>query len=172
MEGKEIKIKFSPKIFWYLVFILLIIFLAVLFRRVFLTERYVGVYFLNGELYFGRISYFPRLKLSSPHILRIDQNGNSTLVPLVQLNWGPKNYIYLNKNQVLWIAPLSENSQVLTLIRNQSNSITNYFGPVNQPRTPQNNQFIQNQPPVNQSPSPSNIIEQELPNSNIEESNQ
>lgn len=147
MESKEIKIRINSKIFWYLIFILIIIFLGIVLKRTFFIEKYVGVYFLNGELYFGKISYFPKLKLIDPYIFRLDQQtGNNVLLPLIQLPWQPKNFIYLNKNQILWISPLSDNSPVLTLIKNRLNQ--NQFLP--QQQSPAANQFIQNQPPTNQ----------------------
>ena len=165
MESKEIKIRISPKIFWYIIFILLLIFLAVLAKRILFSEKYVGVYFLNGELYIGKISYFPKLRLVDPYLLRFDQQTNNTiLIPLTQLPWSPQNQIYLNKSQIIWIAPLNENSQAFNLLRsrgrinNQQPASTfptqsQQFQPVQNPvknnQSPvRNNEFIQNNPPA------------------------
>ncbi|GIW66026.1 MAG: hypothetical protein KatS3mg094_545 [Candidatus Parcubacteria bacterium] len=121
MESKEIKIRINPRIFWYIIFILLLIFLAFLTKRILFSEKYVGVYFLNGELYIGKISYLPKLKLIDPYLLRFDQQTNNTiLIPLVQLPWGPQNQLYLNKSQILWIAPLNENSQIFSLLKDRN----------------------------------------------------
>ncbi|MCS7184081.1 MAG: hypothetical protein NZ866_01895 [Patescibacteria group bacterium] len=166
MEGREIKIRINPKIFWYLIFALLIIFLAILIKRTFFTEKYVGVYFLNGELYIGRLIYLPKMKLTDAYFYRVDQQtGNNVLIPINQLPWQPQNKIYLNKNQILWIAPLDENSQALSLIKNRIR------GNLNQPNLPVNNQFIQNQPPINP-PNPNqnnNINQNQNQNPPIEE---
>jgi len=167
MPEKEINLKINTKIFWYLVLALLIIFFGVLiFRTLFLYEKYVGVYLLNGDLYIGKLSYFPKMKLSDPYLLRIDDQGNNILVPLTQLTWQPKNYLYLNKDQILWIAPLVENSQALSLIKNKSSLNQN---PLNFYSQPQN--FIQTQPPVNQPPIDNSSLNLENKNINNNSNN-
>ncbi|GIW66398.1 MAG: hypothetical protein KatS3mg095_0296 [Candidatus Parcubacteria bacterium] len=166
MAEREIKIKINGRIFWYLIFVFLIIFLVILAKRLIFTERYVGVYFLNGELYIGKISYFPKLKLTNPYILRFDQQTNNTiLVPLTQLSWSPKNEIFLNKNQILWIAPLNENSQSFNLLKNQEQRFNQLISPASPPPTMPSNNTPRQQSQPEFKPQSQNLIPQ------IEESN-
>ena len=87
-------------------------------------ERYQAVQLTSGEVYFGHLSFVPRLKLSHVAFVqsrRITKNATSTpqtqLVPLSSLYFAPENEMYLEKDQILWWANLQPGSQIAKLLR-------------------------------------------------------
>jgi hypothetical protein len=79
-------------------------------------ENYYAVYLNNGAVYFGKLSTFPRLKLSDAVFIQFDNQGNASVQRFKDAFWLPKGSIYLNRNSVLFIAPLAENSQLINFI--------------------------------------------------------
>jgi len=86
-------------------------------------KSYYTVLLANGDLYFGQLSYFPRLTLSDPYTLQSVENpeapGQTSLqvVPLSVSIWAPDK-LFLNPDQVVVISKISEDSQVMSLIEN------------------------------------------------------
>jgi hypothetical protein len=79
-------------------------------------SNYYAVFFNNGAVYFGKLSTFPKLKLSDAVFLQVDQNGQASFQRFKNAFWMPKGPIYLNRNSILFIAPLDENSPLVNLI--------------------------------------------------------
>lgn len=107
-------------------------------------KNYYAVFLNNGAIYFGKLSTFPRLKLTDPVFIQIDSQGQASLQRFQNAVWMPKGPIYLNRDSVLFIAPINENSPVISFIENKQ--------PIQQPTTqqaPAVNQPVQ-QAPVNQ----------------------
>lgn len=91
-----------------------------------ITPRpYSTVILHNGEVYFGRLSYFPKLKLSDAYILQVVPDPNNPeqavqqIVPLDLLRWSPEALV-LNRDYVVSISEVSEESEVMQLIRSRS----------------------------------------------------
>jgi hypothetical protein len=82
---------------------------------------YVAVYMNSGDVYFGQLARFPKLTLANAYTLQRtdDQNTPFTLVKFKEAFWGPQGDIELSEDNVLWIAELGEDSQVLKSIREQ-----------------------------------------------------
>lgn len=88
------------------------------------SKAYYAVFLNNGAIYFGKLSTFPRLKLDNAVFFQIDQNGQ--LLPPQRFKdvfWMPKGPIYLNRDSVLFIAPISENSPLINSIEGMQNSV-------------------------------------------------
>lgn len=84
-------------------------------------NSYYAVYLDTGDLYFGKISWFPSLTLSNVwYIQRDPQSQNSTLLDFSKVVWGPQNVMKINRDRVVWMAKLSETSPILTQINSQS----------------------------------------------------
>ena len=87
-------------------------------------RSYSAVLMTTGDIYFGQLSYFPRLSLSDSYTLQVvadPGNSGSTLtqvVPLDLLVWSPSK-IFLSRDQVVSISKIGEESQVMQLIRGQ-----------------------------------------------------
>jgi hypothetical protein len=79
-------------------------------------SNYYAVFLNNGAIYFGKLSTFPKLKLSDAVFIQVDQQGQASVQRFKDAFWGPKGQIYLNKNSILFIAPLDENSPLVNLI--------------------------------------------------------
>lgn len=81
---------------------------------------YWAVYLLTGDIYIGKLSYFPRLHLSDVWFFqKTDDAQNSlSLAKFNKVFWGPEDKLYLNEKQIIWKSKLSETSQVITYIKN------------------------------------------------------
>ena len=97
-----------------LIIVLLVALLIVISRK---TEpTYYAVYLRTGELYFGKLQRFPRLCLIDPYLLRTNvQNPEYpfSIQDFKQVFWGPENKLNLNSSQIVWIAKLKPESQLV-----------------------------------------------------------
>ena len=88
-------------------------------------EPYYAVQMENGDLYFGRVSYFPKFSLRETYIVQSVQDPTSPLgsslrvVPLNQATIWSANKINLNKDKVLSVSEVNKESQVMKLILGQ-----------------------------------------------------
>jgi len=85
-----------------------------------------SVVFLNtGDMYFGRISRFPRLALSDVWFLQVtaqeDQQAGFNLAKFSNAVFGPKDKMEINRENVVWISKLADDSQVVTYILQSKN---------------------------------------------------
>jgi hypothetical protein len=86
---------------------------------IYLTKKksnYYAVFLNNGAVYFGKLSTFPKLKLSDAIFFQVDEQGQASFQRFKEAFWMPKGTIYLNQNSILFIAPLDENSPLVNLI--------------------------------------------------------
>ncbi|MBU4348484.1 hypothetical protein KJ671_03245 [Patescibacteria group bacterium] len=87
-----------------------------------ITDKpYYAVYLLSGDLYFGQMSWCRPSILSDARLIQQAQNVEEgqpdfSLVEFKDVFWGPAGDLKLNKNNVLWISRLSDESQVVKLI--------------------------------------------------------
>ena len=88
-------------------------------------EPYYAVQMENGDLYFGKVSYFPKFSLRETYIVQSVQDPTSPLgsslsiIPLNQATIWSANKINLNKDKVLSISEVNKESQVMKLILGQ-----------------------------------------------------
>lgn len=88
------------------------------------SKPYSVVYLSTGEIYIGKLSSFPRLTLSDTYLLQIVPNVDDPsqsgyqLVPLSNTLWSPQK-IYLNEDQVIFTAPVRDDSQVAQTLNSQ-----------------------------------------------------
>jgi len=80
-----------------------------------------SVVFLNtGDMYFGKISRFPRLALSDIWFLQVttqeDQQSGFNLAKFSNAVFGPKDKMEINRENVVWISKLADDSQVVSFI--------------------------------------------------------
>ncbi len=84
-------------------------------------KPYYAVYLNTGDIYFGKISNFPKFSLSDAwYIQRNPQDAQNpmSLAKFEQSFWGPGDKLYLNEDSIIWKAKLREDSQVLNFIKN------------------------------------------------------
>lgn len=86
--------------------------------------KYQVVVLESGEVYFGNFSLFPNPKISNAWMpQQTKDKDNQTglqLVPVSSLYFTPKNTIYLNREKIIWWADLDENSQVVKIIKGET----------------------------------------------------
>lgn len=82
--------------------------------------NYWAVYLSTGDLYIGKIAYFPRLHLTDVWFFQKTDDTENPL-NLSKFNkafWGPGDELYLSEKQIIWKNKLSETSQVVSYIKN------------------------------------------------------
>ncbi len=92
-------------------------------RNVF-NKPYSAVYLSTGEMYIGKLSIFPRHTLTDAYLLQIvpDQTDPTKksfqLAPLKDALWSPQE-IHLNKDNIIFTAPIRDDSQVVKTIKSK-----------------------------------------------------
>ncbi len=126
----EIKIS-GKKIFWGLVIIVIVLAVAawvwIAVEAINSPEGpspYSAVYLTSGDIYFGKLSWFPQPHMTDVWYLNrsVGTNGQSqvSVVPLKTAFWGPVNGITLNPQQILFWTNLSNSSQLVKDMENPS----------------------------------------------------
>ena len=131
---------FNNKKIFFILIVLLVALLASLLFFIFRinsnekieSSKYSAVYLKTGDIYFGELSWFPRLKLKNPWFLqRVNDSNNQpqvSVAPLADAFWKPVDEIYLNKDEIVFTTKLRGDSPVIPLLSGQSS---------NQVQTPQ-----------------------------------
>ena len=86
------------------------------------NSGYTAVYMTSGDIYFGKLHSFPRPYLTDAlYVTRNTGANNQTQLGLATFKsafWNPVGEIYFNPSQVLFTAPLRNDSQIITAIEN------------------------------------------------------
>ena len=87
------------------------------------ASQYSAVYLVTGDIYYGKLSFFPRMKLRDVWFLQrgVDpqtQQQQFGLAKLTTAFWGPVDKVYLNPDQVLFWTALRNDSQVAQAFKN------------------------------------------------------
>ncbi|TRZ83738.1 hypothetical protein D4R86_00220 [bacterium] len=80
---------------------------------------YHAVFLRTGDMYFGKLSRFPKLTLSDVWFLQVSNQEDQTGFNLVKFSnamFGPKDKMEINRENVVWISKLADNSQVVSFI--------------------------------------------------------
>ena len=85
------------------------------------VENPYSVVFLNtGDMYFGKLSRFRKLTLSDVWFLQVttqeDQQAGFNLAKFGNAVFGPKDKMEINRENVVWISKLADDSQVVSFI--------------------------------------------------------
>ncbi|TSC82058.1 MAG: Uncharacterized protein G01um101420_588 [Parcubacteria group bacterium Gr01-1014_20] len=119
--------------------VLIVVLLALLFANLNKPKlsKFSAVYLENGDVYFGKLSWFPHLSLSGTWFIQknTDQTGASQLNinPFSGIFWGPDSKIYLNRDHVVFTVRLRTDSQVAKFLENPpENNPTNPTPPTDQ----------------------------------------
>ncbi|MCL4406048.1 MAG: hypothetical protein M1586_01695 [Patescibacteria group bacterium] len=82
--------------------------------------NYYAVAIETGDVYFGKLSYFPCLQLRDVWYLR--QTGNQenpySVVKFTDLRWSPEDRLILNREHVIWTVRLDRSGQVAAFLKN------------------------------------------------------
>ncbi len=85
---------------------------------------YSAVLLSNGDMYFGKLSWFPAPRLTNVWVLQrtVDQNNQQQL-GVGQFNkafWGPMDELNLNSKEIVWWSRIRSDSQLAKAIENPS----------------------------------------------------
>jgi len=114
------------KIFFLLfsLFLLTVVIFSFFLFFSFSSNSYYAVYTTNGDIYFGKLSYFPRLSLSDVYLLQIPKTAEKISPPVLlhfsDAVWGPEDKIYLNEENIVWKAKVSDKNKLFSLLINQN----------------------------------------------------
>lgn len=125
------------------IILLIILGVVVYWQKVGFEKPYWAVYLDSGDLYFGKLSTFPKLSLSDAWFIQRnpqDSKNPLSLAKFEQVFWGPEDRIYLSEKNIVWKAKLKADSQVIKFIKNSSAPQTQ-----TQPSTQSQPQQSQNQ---------------------------
>jgi len=83
-----------------------------------------SVVFLNtGDMYFGKLSRFPKLTLTDVWLLQANtaEQGGAELIKYSNTMFGPQDKMEINRENVVWISKLKNDSQVVDYILQSKN---------------------------------------------------
>lgn len=85
---------------------------------------YSAVYLTTGDIYFGKLSWFPKPRLTNVWFVQrtVDGQNQSRLgiTPFTSAFWGPADALDLNPKQIVFSARLKAESDVVKAIENPS----------------------------------------------------
>jgi flagellar basal body-associated protein FliL len=86
------------------------------------ASPYSAVYLTSGDIYFGKLSWFPQPHLTDVWYLQrsTDASGKTqvSVAPLKSVFWGPMDEVTLNASQILFTTHLSNSSQLVSGFEN------------------------------------------------------
>lgn len=80
---------------------------------------YYAVAVETGDIYFGKLSYFPCLHMRDVWYLQQtgDQDNPYSLVKFTDLRWSPEDKVNLNYEHVVWMVKLDKTGKVATFLK-------------------------------------------------------
>lgn len=93
------------------------------------TDIYSAVYLESGDIYFGKLHTFPKTYLTDIYLLQKNnapQTSGTTpyiLSKFADSMWGPTDYLALNRDKIIWIGKLKNDSTVVKAINNPGDYI-------------------------------------------------
>jgi hypothetical protein len=94
-------------------------------------KPYMAVYLTTGDMYFGKTSVFPCIKIQDPWFLQRAEDGSVSLQRFSDAFWMPRGGMRINRDQVIFISRIANQSPV---------AITIEGGGVTQQQTPVSNE--------------------------------
>lgn len=129
---KELKISLRIVLVFILSLLLLVI-IYLLVKHYLFAGNYVAVYLKTGDLYFGKLSYFPKLKLKEAVVLQATKDGQIQLSPLKTTFWNSKGYLILSRENIVWISPIKKDSPFLMQLKSTLSQPVNQNLPSQKP---------------------------------------
>ena len=84
------------------------------------NSGYSAVYLRTGDVYFGKLVYFPQFGLKNVYLIQAnpqDQENPFSIQKFSRVFWGPEDYIKINRNEVVWTARLQKEGQLLQVLK-------------------------------------------------------
>jgi hypothetical protein len=81
------------------------------------APEYSAVYLATGDIYFGELGWFPKPHLKNVWYLQqgVDEENQAQvgILPFKDVAWGPMDKVYLSSDQIVWIARVRDDSQLI-----------------------------------------------------------
>lgn len=100
-------------------------------------EEYSAVYLNTGDIYFGKLSRFPRMTLRDVWFLQkgSDAQQGFGLSQFEKAFWGPEDKMVINDESVIWVTELKDDSEVVRAIKNPQVTTPTQMGAIDQQPT-------------------------------------
>lgn len=109
------------KILLAIVIVLVIAFGVVLYwQKGGFEESYSAVYLSTGDLYFGKLSHFPKTSLSDVWLLQKSNDAQNPygITRFDKAFWGPEDKINIDSKNIIWTTELRNDSQLVQFFKN------------------------------------------------------
>jgi hypothetical protein len=85
---------------------------------------YYAVFLRTGDIYFGKLVRFPYFGLKNVYTIQVNPQNQQNPVSIQKFSnvfWGPEDWLKLNREEVVWMTRLREDSQLVQLFKTNPN---------------------------------------------------
>ena len=103
-----------------IILLMTLVYLSFIDKTKTIKNPYYAVYLRTGDMYFGKISRFPKFVLSDVWFLQTSTQEDQTGFNLAKFSnaiFGPQDKMEINKENVVWISKLRDESEVVKYIQ-------------------------------------------------------
>jgi len=104
-----------------IILLIILIYLSFIDKATVIKNPYYAVYLRTGDMYFGKISKFPKFTLSDVWFLQASMNeqGGVDVLKFSNAIFGPVDKMEINTDNIVWTAKLRDDSQVVKFIQGE-----------------------------------------------------
>ncbi len=103
-----------------IILLMVLIYLSFIDKTRAIKNPYYAVYLRTGDMYFGKISRFPKLTLSDIWFLQrgtSEEQGDFELMKFSDAIFGPMDKMEISKENIVWVSKLRDESEVVIFIQ-------------------------------------------------------
>ncbi|MFA5460225.1 MAG: hypothetical protein WC283_02780 [Candidatus Paceibacterota bacterium] len=111
-----------------IILLMVLVYLSFIDKTKTIKNPYYAVYLKTGDMYFGKISRFPKFVLSDIWYLqpRAEEENGIDLLKYNNAVFGPADRMEINRENIIWVSKLRDESQVVNFIeQNQNTALQN-----------------------------------------------
>jgi hypothetical protein len=85
-----------------------------------------AIYLRTGDLYFGELVRVPYFGLKKVYLLQVNAGNAANPVSVQKFTnvfWGPEDFVKINRDEVVWMTRVADNSQLTQVIRANPNLV-------------------------------------------------
>jgi hypothetical protein len=107
---------------WVWIVIAIVVAVAVICTAAFfmIKKSYVAVYLVTGDIYYGKLSCFPKFTLDDALFLQRGEDGSLGLQKLSDAFWKPKGPMVIERDQIVFWSKLDPESPVVDAIEGRA----------------------------------------------------
>jgi len=86
--------------------------------------QYTAVTLTSGEVYFGKLTHFPQYGLKQVYTIQVNAQNQENPLSVQKFSntfWGPKDFMKINRDQVVWSVELDPEGQMAQLFEGNPN---------------------------------------------------